>query len=54
MSVTVTTSSGPVQVSGTDWNIDGGILTVVDDSGGDVATFAAGDWTSVQANVVTP
>ena len=46
MSVTVTTSSGPVQVSGTDWYENDGILTVVDDSGADVATFAAGDWTS--------
>jgi hypothetical protein len=46
--VTVTTSSGTTQVNGTDWNVDdNGYLTVVDASGSDVATFAAGSWQSV-------
>lgn len=52
--VTVTTPAGPQPVDGTDWVTADGILTVVDDDGVDVATFAAGDWTSVTVEVAAP
>lgn len=50
--ITVTTSSGSQQVGGTDWSVEAGILTVMDDAGTGLAVFAPGVWQS--AAVVTP
>lgn len=48
--ITVTTTTGSQQVSGTTFDVDQGILTVTDDSGTDLAVFAPGVW---QTAVVT-
>ena len=53
MAVTVTTTiAGGQQVNGTQWNIDQGYLTVADDNGNSVASYAPGIWQSVEQ--VTP
>ena len=53
MSVTVTTTTGTQQVdAGADWNVQEGILFVVDGQGNSLAAFADGIWQS--AVVVQP
>lgn len=45
--ITVTTTTGSQQVNGVDWNInDKGYLTIVDDNGSGVASYAPG-WLSI-------